>query len=59
MKILYIFRTGVYLPGLYRAGFLWPDPDSMTDGTHYTNHLITETSPTPLQRAQNPVERYS
>jgi len=47
----------MHLPGLYRAGFLWPGPDPVTNGTHYTNHLITETSPTLLQHAQNPSER--
>jgi len=49
MKILYIFRIWARLPGLYWADFLWPDPDPMTDNTHYTNHLIAETSPYRLQ----------
>jgi len=30
----------------------------MTDNSHYTNHLITETSPYLLQHAHNPVEWY-
>jgi len=42
--------------GAWRAGFLWPGPDPVTDDTHYTNHLITETSPTLPQYVQNLVK---
>ncbi len=54
MKTLYIFRIRVHPPEPYRAGFLRPGPDPMTDSAHYTNHLITETSPSLLQHAYNP-----
>lgn len=54
MKTLDIFRIRMHLPELHRAGFLWPGPDPVTNSSHYTNHLITETSPTLLQHAQNP-----
>ena len=43
---------------LYWTDFIQPDPNPMTDDTHYTNHLITETSPYLLQHAHNPVEWY-
>lgn len=58
MKTLNIIWIYAHLTGLYWADNIWPDPDPMTDGTHYTNHFITETSPDLLQHAHNPVEWY-
>jgi hypothetical protein len=58
MKFLIIFRIWACLTEFYWADFLCAGLDPMTDNIHYTNPLITETSPYLLQHAHNPVEWY-
>jgi len=58
MKTLDIFWIWMRLGGVYWGHFSQPDRIPMTDNAHYTNHLITETSPYLLQHAHNPVEWY-
>jgi len=52
MKTLTIFRIWARLAELYWADFILTGLDPVTDNSHYTNHLITETSPYLLQHAR-------